>query len=872
MRQYIDLVSDLQGNALFGATVTVTNFVGGALSSLFSDNGLTPITGSIVSTDITGQYQFFVADGDYVLTIKVAGSVYKTLTPVSIFDGAAQVTQADTGSAANLYATSSGVLEKQLRTGLRSWFLAAHTNTGASTYAYNGLTPKNIVAFDGSALTAGVIVTGGIYSVEYNGAAWQMTASFLTATSIGTQLYPPSAAEIANGVTIVSQFYPYNDFRRYGILPNDITKATTNTAILKQLWNPALTGPVGVFQLPIVTGADIWYFNANIAMRDYVYLDMNGQTMSWAFATVLADNGAGLLTAQRNVKIENGHITWVLTNASGTSNYGNGLMFGGRQSTPALFPPTYDSLLPAPMGNIVVRNVTLNGTADPTQARAIFMLGGLQNMTFDNINIEGNAALLDGHYYEFGFATNPTDVNSAQSSYMQNARYTNWVVDGCVNSAISGNGATDVMIDGLIATNVNFPIGWGIGEAAFMTPWNPNNVAGAKHGIHIKNVIFSPLVAGGTGITITGTSGTLAATATFRPQWLANHTYHNNGDVVFNGGNLYILTAGQGGNSASSGGPTGTGTGITDGALTWAYLNKQASTDLLDVIIEDCHSNAGNVGGYAVRLIGVTQARIRGCYFKGFQRGVDSDADSTRITIEDCVIRDCTGVGIALAGQGATGVYPSGRKSLHAIRNCWIAGSGTSAASAAISLTSVIGAIVEGNRFGYETGHDDVAETTQLFAVSIDAASFGVHVRNNYVAGVSAGNAYAAASGGTSRNNRLENNSGVQTAQGSWITDWTSGSPQAIGTGGTIAFGNLKYVRLTPAAAVTGVIIGVGTAIATDPAQEIVLINESIAANSITMAIAGTSAVANGVSCVIPGLTARRFVWDPATSLWYQQT
>ena len=717
------------------------------------------------------------------------------------------------------------------------------------------------------------VLTPGAYankilSFDANGnpqpAVLSSSIGALTAAIIGSFITPPTTAEIAAGVAIVNVQYPPNNFLRYGIVPNSLGAAAANTTILQQLWNPT-TGLTGVFQLPIVTGADTWYFSANIAMRDGVYLDGNGQTMSWAFATQLADNACGVLTAQRNVKIENVNITWNLTNSTGTSNYGNGLMFGGRGATPSLFPAVYDSLLASPMGNITVRNVKLNGTASATQSRAILMFGGLVNMEFSNITIEGNGALLDAHYYEFGYATNPTDFNSSQSSHAHNLRYTNWNVNGCVNSALSGNGAYDVMVDGLVSTNSNFPVNWGIGEAAFMNPWNPVDLAGAKHLIHLKNCVLSPLIAGGTAITLTGTSGTLAATAAYRPQWVANHTYNNIGDFVFNSGNIYKLLTGAPGSSGNSGGPTGTSlSGITDGSLTWGYVNKQASTDLLDSIIENC-TVYGNSGGYGVRLVGMTQVQIKGSYFAGCQRGVDCDQDSTRITIDGCTIRDSTGTGLALAGQAATGVYSSGRSATHAVRNCWIAGN----TGSAVSLTFVDSAIIEGNRFGYETGHDDVAETTQTFAVAVDANSFNVIVRGNYVAGVSSGNAYSAQSSGTSRNNRLENNRGVQTAQGSWITDWTqAGSATVISNGNTIAIANTRYIRVAPAGAVTGLILAAGTSIVGEPAQEVVIINES--ANSITMAASGTSNVANGVSCVIAANTSRRLVWDAVTTLWYQ--
>jgi len=48
------------------------------------------------------------------------------------------------------------------------------------------------------------------------------------------------------------------------------------------------------------------------------------------------------------------------------------------------------------------------------------------------------------------------------------------------------------------------------------------------------------------------------------------------GDRVVNGGNVYKCTA-KGG-SATTGGPTGTGSAITDGTVTWAYLGPDAGS------------------------------------------------------------------------------------------------------------------------------------------------------------------------------------------------------------------------------------------------------------------------------------------------------
>lgn len=52
----------------------------------------------------------------------------------------------------------------------------------------------------------------------------------------------------------------------------------------------------------------------------------------------------------------------------------------------------------------------------------------------------------------------------------------------------------------------------------------------------------------------------------------AGSTPYSVGQQVNNGGNVYVCTVA--GISASSGGPSGTGTGISDGACTWNYVQS----------------------------------------------------------------------------------------------------------------------------------------------------------------------------------------------------------------------------------------------------------------------------------------------------------
>lgn len=85
------------------------------------------------------------------------------------------------------------------------------------------------------------------------------------------------------------------------------------------------------------------------------------------------------------------------------------------------------------------------------------------------------------------------------------------------------------------------------------------------------------------------------------------------------------------------------------------------------------------------------------------------------------------------------------------------------------------------------------------------------------------------------------------------------------GAAGTIATAGLIVSRVNPAAARAGCILQAGT----QSGQVVWVINEAAAANSLTFDVAGTSHVADGTSDVINGLTARCFVWNGSTSLWY---
>ena len=93
MQKYANNVTDIYGNAVPGALVTV-NINGGALATIYSDNGVTTRANPI-STDSKGLFEFYAADGRYDITVNVSGNL-TTLKDIILDDPVA----ADAGTSA----------------------------------------------------------------------------------------------------------------------------------------------------------------------------------------------------------------------------------------------------------------------------------------------------------------------------------------------------------------------------------------------------------------------------------------------------------------------------------------------------------------------------------------------------------------------------------------------------------------------------------------------------------------------------------------------------------------------------------------------------------------------------------------------------
>ena len=89
---------------------------------------------------------------------------------------------------------------------------------------------------------------------------------------------------------------------------------------------------------------------------------------------------------------------------------------------------------------------------------------------------------------------------------------------------------------------------------------------------------------------------------------------------------------------------------------------------------------------------------------------------------------------------------------------------------------------------------------------------------------------------------------------------------QTLAGADTLALeGNSGVARVTAAAARTGGIFPVGT----KHGQRLTIFHEGAAANTWTLAAAGTSNAAGGITYVLAGLEVHQFIWNSSTALWY---
>src|SRR3984957_8560265 len=508
--------------------------------------------------------------------------------------------------------------------------------------------------------------------------------------------------------------FAVSDIRRYGLVANTPSAASENTRALI-----ALVSPSGTFDGNLcfanTTGKDIYYFNDIIPFREGIQVDLQGCTLHFSKTGVREDTDCGFIFAMRDFSIANGSIVVDYQMAGGGNNAGNALTFGSRGEDSRYFSPTYDSLLPSPMGNICVHNLRISSTTKG--GFGILMFGGLNGVVMENIWIDGNAGSLEfGIYYEFGWATNEPKRELRQTSHAHNMRFSNINIsnlDTERGQAFGLTGAYSCWIDGLYVKSAKVLFQCSPGEAAFFRPWVGVDRIGAKRNIALRNVV-------GTGI-----AGTAIAVA---------------------------------GASSTAGGYLGvTGNAAID------------QTDLIDCSIDGFAIDGADLaGGYGIHS-SAEKIDLRNGRITNFSRGLVTTDECTRMTIESVDIFGCKQCGMEIGQQAS--IWSPPRQKMGSIRNCFIAGNSIAAPGlfAGIELDRCASFVIEGNRFGYEPTHDGVAEATQGFAVRLGTQANNVACRCNHTGGVRAGGtAYVNRSGAGAQGNVIANSSGNSSATGSW--------------------------------------------------------------------------------------------------------
>lgn len=85
MQKYQNNVQGTSGVAVPNASVLVQNFPSGTTATIYSDNGVTT-TANPLTTDATGMFSFYAADGHYQLVVSGPGITTRTITDITLVD------------------------------------------------------------------------------------------------------------------------------------------------------------------------------------------------------------------------------------------------------------------------------------------------------------------------------------------------------------------------------------------------------------------------------------------------------------------------------------------------------------------------------------------------------------------------------------------------------------------------------------------------------------------------------------------------------------------------------------------------------------------------------------------------------------------
>jgi hypothetical protein len=378
-----------------------------------------------------------------------------------------------------------------------------------------------------------------------------------------------------------------------------------------------------------------------------------------------------------------------------------------------------------PMGNITLRNLRLNAnTPNAVVNTMILMLGGLQNVTIENIVATGNGPTTAGpsevFYYEFGFASKngfPSTSQQWSSSHAQNLVFRN--ITATKMFQFTGAYAVDITeAFSVLAENNHSDSQYGtfqfrIGEAHFFRPWTAN--AGlVKRGVTLRNITAQTPI--GIGISLNASQPTTAG-------------YLADGLMIAAG--LPVLTPNQ-------------------------------KVDLMKFSLDGFAVNSAV--GVATGIKGDGTLRIANGILTNCFDGIVVTGEATQCTIDEVEMYGCTGLGVRASDAA---VIWSGRQKLNVrVSNSKICGG----ASIAVAFDNLQTGRVENCQLGYNTNFDATNEATQTTGVNVGSQASAVVCEGNYITSSAGTNGYSC-SGTPPRGNYVLNARGpAYNRAGSWMS------------------------------------------------------------------------------------------------------
>jgi hypothetical protein len=367
------------------------------------------------------------------------------------------------------------------------------------------------------------------------------------------------------------------------------------------------------------------------------------------------------------------------------------------------------------MGNIVVRGLGITTNNPQT---VVLILGGLEDVSFENVYVDGQGRSTCGIYYEFGFWHHEARAASCKSSHARNLSLRDIYIkrmDAAAGLGMGIVGAMSARVHGLWVDGAFDALDCRSGEALYYNVGPPYQ-NGRPH-LVLENINCTNI--GGTGIALTGAES-------------AHASY------------LAAVIA-----------------GLADGP------RAAAQTDRLSF---DLDSFSVDARGFGLKVSGPATVRNGSLYGSSASGQLVLTDECVRFEFDSVRIVDSTSVGVR-ANFGLA-IWNPPRLKTGSFRNCLVAGN----AGPGFAIGNSRSISIEYCRMGYSARYDGVDESRQTNGVNVSATGgAGVVCSGCYV--TTAGGALAYANNGRGENGcEIRNAAGTTThTAGKWNVDSSKG-------------------------------------------------------------------------------------------------